>query len=291
MDTAATATDAQLLASVLRSTHLLVGQLAPGQLQTLADRCLAANRHDLALPLLDALGADPAARLAAARCRLALGQARAAQADLGALASGPALDERPDLLAEACEALAWLALRHGDVDQARQLLERLQPLAAGDLLARVISTLDWLAQAPPEAVGSSWNADGGLSIALDEVGASPCGSLLHVAGWRLGPHEAIAHLVLLCGPRAIPLPLDTLQNRPRPDLAGLLADAGLPADTPAGFRFALVQGVEEALPPLPDSHGHLPVVLQSGEQFCLRQPLQHVPLDGTTLAMPFTPLH
>lgn len=286
--------DPQLLAAVLRSAHLLVHQLAPGQLQTLADRCLAADRPDLALPLLDALAADPAARLAAARCRLALGQARAAHADLEAMAAGPEFHDRPELLAAACEALAWQALRQGAVDQARALLAQLQTLPADgtglesrDLLARVISTLDWLADSPPEAVGSSWTAEGGLTVALDEVLISPCGSLLNLGGWRVGPDDAIAHLVLLAGPRALPLPLPSLQNLQRPDLAGLLEASGLPADTPAGFRLALVHGVEEALPPQPDTDGVLFVVLRSGEQFCLRQPLQPLPLDGTTLALPF----
>jgi len=289
--------ESSLLAAVLRSAHLLVGRLSPDQLQALADRCLAAERPDLALPLLDAVGADPAARLAAARCRLALGQARAARADLEALIDTPALNEQPELLARACDALAWLALAQSDLDRGRDLLGRLQQLPVDgeglerrDLLARVISTLDWLAQAPPDAVGSSRQAEDGLTIALDEVRISPCGSLLKLAGWRLGPHDAIAHLVLLCGQQALPLPLGSLQNLPRPDLAGMLAQAGLPDDTPAGFRLAMVQGVEEAAPPPTGGDGHLFVVLRNGEQFCLRQPLHELPLDGTTLAMPFAGL-
>ena len=289
----APAADPSLLAAVLRSAHLLAGRLTPDQLQVLADRCLAAQRPDLALPLLDGLGADPAARLAAARCRLALGQAQAARADLEALIGTPELNERPELLAQACDALAWLALAQGDLDRGRGLLERLQQLPVDneglerrDLLARVVSTLDWLAQTPPDAVGSSRQGDDGLAIALDALRISPCGSLLQVSGWRLGPDDAIAHLVLLRGPQALPLPLSGLQNLPRPDLAGMLAQAGLPEDTPAGFRLALVQGIEEAQPPS-GGDGHLFVVLRSGDQFCLRQPLHELPLDSTTLASPF----
>ena len=92
--------------------------------------------------------------------------------------------------------------------------------------------------------------------------------------------------MLLRGPQALPLPLSGLQNIPRPDLAGMLAQAGLPEDTPAGFRLALVQGIEEALP-TSGGDGHLFVVLRSGDQFCLRQPLHELPLDSTTLASPF----
>ncbi len=96
--------------------------------------------------------------------------------------------------------------------------------------------------------------------------------------------------MLLCGQRALPLPLGSPQNLPRPDLSGMLAEAGLPDDTPAGFRLAMVQGVEEAVPSPTGGDGHLFVVLRSGEQFRLRQPLHEFPLDGTTLAMPFAGL-
>jgi hypothetical protein len=293
------ATPPRLLSTVLRTAHLLAAQLPAEALQPLADQCLAAGRSDLALPLLDALAADPAARLAAARCRCELGQTRAARADLQALVTSPDLADRPDLLAEALGRLAWLDLEAGDSNAARHQLEQLQTLppepaslADRDRLARVLATLDWLQQAPPEAVGSSRDLrpEAEVVLALDTVQQTPCGTVLHLEGWRLDPAAAIADLVLLQGGTARRLPLDALRPRQRPDLAEVLQQAGLPPDAPAGFRLALALGVEEAQSPANDGLAALFVLLHSGQQFCLRQSVQPIPLDaqalGLTLADP-----
>lgn len=285
----------QLLATVLRTAHLLAGQLPAAQLQTLADGCLAAGRHDLALPLLDAMAADPAARLAAVRSRCELGQTRAARADLQALVDAPDLADRPTLLAEALGRLAWLDLEAGDTTAARRQLEHLQNLPPDpatlvdrDRLARVLATLDWLQQAPPEALGSSRDLrpEAAVVLALDSVQMTPCGSVLLLEGWRLDPDGAIAALVLLQDNAARRLPLKAMQSTPRPDLAEVLQQAGLPADAPAGFRLAVALGVEEALPPPTDGQAALFVLLHDGRQFCLRQAVHTIPLDAHALTLP-----
>lgn len=294
---APSATPPQLLSTVLRTAHLLAAQLPAEALRPLADHCLAAGRSDLALPLLDALAADPAARLAAARCRCELGQTVAARADLQALVTSPDLADLPDLLAEALGRLAWLDLEAGDSGAARHQLEQLQSLppepatlADRDRLARVLATLEWLQQAPPEALGSSRDLrpEVDLVLALDTVQQTRCGTVLNLEGWRLDPAGSIADLVLLQGGSARRLPLESLQPRQRPDLAEMLQQAGLPPDVPAGFRLAVALGVEEAQSPPADGLAALFVLLHSGHQFCLRQAVHPIPLDAQSLALPLT---
>jgi hypothetical protein len=127
-------------------------------------------------------------------------------------------------------------------------------------------------------------------LALDTVQQTPCGTVLHLEGWRLDPAAAIADLVLLQGDTARRLPLDALRPRQRPDLAEVLQQAGLPPDAPAGFQLALALGVEEAQSPATDGLAALFVLLHNGQQFCLRQSVQTIPLDaqalGLTLADP-----
>jgi hypothetical protein len=286
------ATGDPLLAALQRLAHRLPQALPADQLAALADRCLAADRPDLALPLLDALADDPARRLAAARCRLSLGQAVGARGALELLAGDPAVMADPALAAEVLDTYAWDLLRDGVTEPLPGLIEQLRglpdSLARVDRLARVLSTIDWIASVPPEAIGHSRDlrASGGPALALDAVQMSPCGAVTLVSGWLLDPADSIDSLVLLRGRRARRLTLADAVRTPRPDLGELLAEAGLPTDTPAGFVLRAVDGVEEAGPPLEGEQACLFVITRAGDQCCLRRPIDGIGFEqGAMLAL------
>jgi hypothetical protein len=280
------AADASLQAALQRLAHRLPQALPADQLAALADRCLAADRPDLALPLLDALTDDPARRLAAARCRLSLGQAVGARGALELLAGDPAVAADPMLAAEVLDTYAWDLLRDGVTEPLPGLIEQLRPLPDSlprvDRLARVLSTIDWIASVAPDAIGHSRDlrGGGGPALALDAVQMSPCGAVTLVNGWLLDPADSIDSLVLLRGRRARRLLLADALRTPRPDLGDLLAEAGLPADTPAGFVLRAMDGVEEAAPPQEGEQACVFVVTRTGEQCCLRQPVELIGFDN-----------
>jgi hypothetical protein len=112
------------------------------------------------------------------------------------------------------------------------------------------------------------------------VQMSPCGAVTLVNGWLLDPSDSIDSLVLLRGRRARRLLLADALRTPRPDLGDLLAEAGLPADTPAGFVLRAMDGVEEAAPPQEGEQACVFVVTRIGEQCCLRQPVELIGFDN-----------
>lgn len=274
------------LAALQRLAHRLPQALPADQLATLADRCLAADRADLALPLLDALAEDPAMRLAAARCRLRLGQAVGARGALELLAGDPAVAADPTLAVEVLDTYAWDLLRDGVTEPLPGLIEQLRGLPDSlervDRLGRVLSTIDWIASVSPEAIGPSRDlrASGGPSLALDAVQMTPCGAVTLVGGWLVDPADSIDSVVLLRGRRARRLVLADAVRQPRPDLADLLAEAGLPTDTPAGFRLRAIDGVEEAAPPQEGEQACVFVITRTGEQCCLRQPIALIAFEN-----------
>lgn len=273
-------TNAAPLAALQRLAHRLPQVLPHDCLAALADRCLDQERPDLALPLLDALSADPARRLAAAQCRLGLGQAVGARQALDLLIGDPALQDDPALAADTLDTYAWVLLREGNVEALPQLIERLGSLpdclARVDRLARVLSTIHWIDTTAAEAIGHSRDLRpmGGPAIALDSVQMSSCGAVALLGGWLLDPGESIDTLVLVRGKRAQRLSLANGRRLARADLAELLAESDLPADSPVGFQLWAIDGVEEAHPPQADAWATLFVITSSGEQCCLAQPIE-----------------
>jgi len=275
-----------LLAALQRLAHRLPQALPADQLVALADHCLAADRPDLALPLLDALADDPSRRLAAARCRQSLGQAVGARGALELLAGDPAVAADPALAVEVLDTYAWDLLRDGVTEPLPGVIEQLRGLPESlprvDRLARVLSTIDWIASVPPEAIGHSRDLrdSGGPALALDAVQMSPCGAVTLVGGWLLDPADSIDSLVLLRGRRARRMGLADAVRQPRPDLADLLAEVGLPTDTPAGFQLRAIDGVEEAAPPQEGEQACVFMITRTGEQCCLRQPIELIGFEN-----------
>jgi hypothetical protein len=283
------------LAAVLRLGHRLPGVVSEAALAALADRCLEQQRPDLALPLLDALAEDPRRRLAAAQCRLALGQVVAARDALELLAADPAVLADPELAAEVLDCTGWALLQAGRMEPAAELIERLGAVAGGvpggldrlDRLARVLSTIGWLESMSAEAIGCSRDLRplGGPMIALDGVQMSRCGAITLVNGWLLDPSASIESLVLLRGRRARRLSLAEGQRRPRGDLQAMLAEMGQAVDSQLGFQLWAVDGVEEAEPPQEGELAGLFVVTASGEQCCLGQPIELIDVNDAARQM------
>jgi len=121
-----------------------------------------------------------------------------------------------------------------------------------------------------------------VRMALDRIASTPDGLALCCSGWCIDPAAQLAALVLLRGPQALPIPLAALQRSPRPDLAPLLVEQGLPAPWPAGF------GVTLAMPACPtEAPAVVFVLLHNGDQFCLsRAPDRDEPLSWADVLAP-----
>jgi hypothetical protein len=281
------------LADVLRLSQQLAAALPDAALASLAEQCLDQQRPDLALPLLDALPEAPGHRLAAARCRLALGQLPLAMQALELLAADPALPSDPALAAETLDCYGWALLQGGRTEPLAELIERLRFLAGSlpewiepvDRLARVLSTISWLEETPTDAIGCSRDlrSTDGPILALDGVQMSRCGSITLLNGWLIDPSESIESLVLLRGKRARRLSLTDGQRRQRGDLETMLAEMGLPAESRVGFQLWAINGVEEAEVPAEGEMACLFVITRTGHQCCLAQPIEAVEFKDAAL--------
>lgn len=280
-------------ADVLRLSHRLPAVLPDAALASLAEQCLDRERPDLALPLLDALAEEPRHCLAAARCRLALGQLPLATQALELLAADPALQSDPALAAETLDCYGWALLRAGRMEPLAEVIERLRFLAGTlpewiervDRLVRVLSTITWLEETPSEAIGCSRDlrSTAGPILALDRVQMSLCGSITLVNGWLIDPGESIESLVLLRGKRAQRLSLSDGQRRQRGDLETMLAEMGLPTESRVGFQLWAINGVEEAEVPAEGEMACLFVITRTGHQCCLAQPIELIEFKDAAL--------
>jgi hypothetical protein len=239
-------------ATLSRLLPLLLEQLPPADLLTLAHRCHSHGHHSLAMPLLDAAVArgvndDPVlaarAQLQAARSRLALGRRQGAERLLHAMAGQDLPDA--DVRSRLRHQLAWLALQHADIAAAT---EHLQAAEAPDAVLTALLAAHTAHSAVPDTA-TLLPTPGAPGLSLDGLSISPCGRLLQLDGWLIDAQQQLAALVLRRPGQLLPLPLDQLSRRVRSDLSHLLLERGLPGDHPAGFSLCLPLGDEEALAP------------------------------------------
>jgi len=238
--------------TLTRLLPLLLEQLPPVDLITLAHLSHSLGHHNLAMPLLDAAVArcvkdDPVlaarAQLQSARSRLALGRRQGAERLLQAMAGQDLPDA--DVRRYLRHQLAWLALQQADIAAATDHQQAtdapdavLTPLLAAHTAQPAVPDTATLLPTP-EAPG----------LSLDGLSISPCGRLLQLDGWLIDAQQQLAALVLRRPGQLLPLPLDQLSRRVRNDLSHLLQERGLPTDHPAGFNLWLALGDEEALAP------------------------------------------
>jgi len=242
------------LDSLRRLMPLLTQQLSTSDLRALAHSCHRLQRHDLALPLLDAAvsrhaDTDPAlanwTQLQAVRTRLALGRRDGALRQLQTMAE-------QQLAAQAVRhhthhLIAWLALQKADIGTARQHLDQLEALNATDLDLAPLQLALQLASNPAEAPSAVVPDDQSYGASLDVAAISPDGRLLLLEGWYLDPSHGLSSLVLIRPQQLLPISPDQLDCRVRQDLAELQARQGLPATHPAGFTIRLTLAEEEAV--------------------------------------------
>lgn len=293
----------QVLASLdLGTLPALVEALSPSECYALGHASFVAQRHDLAGPLLQATAdAGPAAgdllpwaELFAARSALARGQ-RGPAADL--LAALTQRDDAPHPTAaeaafHAQLSLAWFDLENGQRDAAAARLDWLQasPFCSAhgaevELVARVLSTLGWLHDNPrgqlPHVVDKA--AECGFVAAIDSIGLSPCGTLLRIEGWIVDASRQLREICLIRGARVHRLDLGAASYFSRPDLRDVQQSCGSPADHDAGLRLSRLFIADERSPLQAGEAAELFVVLHNGDQFCLRQLLQSLPLGTEQL--------
>lgn len=288
----------QVLASIdLETLPALIAVLSPADCYALGDVAFVAHRHDLAVPLMQATiqaGADaadllPWAQLFSARSSLAQGQ-RSMAADL--LADLMAASPSSEACFHAQLTLAWFDLENGDRDSAGARLAWLQAscfcaphTGEVELVARVLSTLAWLHDNPrdglPHAVDKA--ADCGFVAAIDSIGLSPCGSLLRVDGWIVDASRQLRELCLIRGASVVRFDLGTASYFGRPDLHDVIQRCGAPPEFDAGLRLSRLFIADERRPLQAGEAAELFVVLHNGEQFCLRQLLQSLPLSTDQL--------
>ncbi|MFM7230177.1 MAG: glycosyltransferase [Cyanobacteriota bacterium] len=275
----------------------LIAVLSPSDCYALGDAAFRAQRHDLSGPLMQATVAAgdaahdllPWAQLFAARSALALGQRPAAADQLAHL-----IGTTPEVEAafHAQLSLAWFDLETGDRDSAAARLAMLQAspfcdhhAAEVELVARVLSTLDWLHDHPrdqlPHAVDKA--ADCGFVAAIDAIGLSPCGTLLRIDGWIVDASRQLRDLCLVRGSRVHRFDLGSASYFARPDLQAVMQRCGAPPDQDPGLRLSRLFIGDERQPLQVGEAAELFVVLHNGEQFCLRQLLQVLPLTTDQL--------
>jgi GT2 family glycosyltransferase len=275
----------------------LIAALSPSDCYALGDAAFACHRYDLAGPLMQATveAADaagdllPWAQLFSARSLLAQGQ-RGPAADL--LAALMAQSPAAEAAFHAQLSLAWFDLETGQRDSAAARLDWLQasPFALAhaadvDLVARVLSTLAWLHDHPreglPHAVDKA--VECGFVAAIDSIGLSPCGTLLRLEGWIVDASRQLRELCLIRGARVVRLDLGTISYFGRHDLLEVMQRCGAPPEFDAGLRLSRLFIADERTPLQAGEAAELFVVLHNGEQFCLRQLLQSLPLSTDQL--------
>lgn len=266
-------------ATLTRLLPLLLEQLSPAELLTLAHRIHCLGHHSLAMPLLDAAVArgvndDPVlaarAQLQAARSRLALGRRQGAERLLQAMAGQDLPDA--DVRSRLRHQLAWLALHKGDIAAAT---DHLQAAEASDAVLTALLPAHTAQPAVPDTATLLPTPDApGLS--LDGLSISPCGRFLQLDGWLIDAQQQLTALVLRRPGQLLPLPLDQLSRRVRSDLSHLLLERGLPADHPAGFSLRLPLADEEALAPTADEPCTLFLIRHDGSFLAVGRSLQVV---------------
>jgi hypothetical protein len=273
-------------ANLSRLLPLLLEQLPPADLLTLAHRCYGLGHHSLAMPLLDAAVArgandDPVlaarAQLQAARSRLALGRRQGAERLLQAMAG----QNLPDAAVRRHlrHQLAWLALQQADIAAAT---DHLQAADASDAVLTPLLAAHVAQPAAPDTATLLPTPEApGLS--LDGFSISPCGRLLQLDGWLIDAQQQLAALVLRRPGQLLPLPLDQLSRRVRSDLSHLLLERGLPGDHPAGFSLRIPLGDEEALAPTADEPCTLFLIRHDGSFLAVGRSLQVVSLTSSDL--------
>ncbi len=266
-------------ATLTRLLPLLLEQLLPADLLTLAHHSHGLGHHSLAMPLLDAAVArgvndDPVlaarAQLQAARGRLALGRRQGAQRLLQAMAG----QDLPDAAVRSRlrHQLAWLALQQADIAAAT---DHLQAAEAPDAVLTALLAAHAAQPAVPDTATLLPTPEApGLS--LDGLSISPCGRLLQLDGWLIDAQQQLAALVLRRPGQLLPLPLDQFSRRVRSDLSHLLLERGLPADHPAGFSLRLPLADEEALAPTADEPCTLFLIRHDGSFLAVGRSLQVV---------------
>lgn len=282
-------------------THAaLAAKLEPQHLYALGQAAYQQQRHDLALPLLEATVAAedqagdllPWARFFAALSHRALGHLAETRSQLEALlaekrAAGDT--EAQSIIAfHAGIALCWLDLGEGLREQAMQCLQELQrsPLCAEnsgevDLLGRVISTLGWLKEHPRETLPHAVDRaeECAFVAAVDAIRITACGTLLQIEGWVVDPGHQLRELCLVRGDRVWRLNMGEASYASRPDLAGVLQRCHASSDLHPGLRLQLLCTPEERQPLQAGEAAELFVVLNNGTQFCLRRILQRTALQ------------
>lgn len=270
---------ALLISTLTRLLPLLLEQLPPSDLLTLAYRSHCLGHHSLAMPLLDAAVArgvndDPVlaarAQLQAARSRLALGRRQGAERLLHAMAGQDLPDA--DVRSRLRHQLAWLALHQADIAAAT---DHLQAAEAPDAVLTALLAAHTAQPAVPDtATLLPMPEVPGLS--LDGLSISPCGRLLQLDGWLIDAQQQLAALVLRRPGQLLSLPLDQFSRRVRSDISHLLLERGLPADHPAGFSLRLPLADEEALAPTADEPCTLFLIRHDGSFLAVGRSLQVV---------------
>jgi GT2 family glycosyltransferase len=294
LDTLAAAAAANRHDEVLRGlgpdlVETLAQRLDAGQRLALGESAHRAGRHDLAQPLLASLLEVDGEQGLWALFFLAeehrldgrWSEADAAFESLTVAVRGVGAEE---LLGHTLTALAWLRLAQGRIDALPELIDGLaalghtpdRPMTDLELLGRVTSTLTWLGESDRQALPHARDLalEAGLVAAVDLVQMSTCGSWLQLEGWIVDPGRQLKDLCLIRGGTVERLDLSLAKASARPDLEGVLQRCGAGPEHHPGLSLSrLVEG-DARRPPKPGEAVELFLVLRSGEQFCLRCPLQ-----------------
>jgi len=180
-------------------------------------------------------------------------------------------------------SLAWIYLNRGAKVEAADLLKQLRAasqvediLADVDLLARVLSTLEWLDKNPRDQLNNGVDRAEhcGLAAAIDSVHMSPCGGLLTIRGWIVDTYAQVKELCLVRGNRVWRMDLGQARYSQRSDLSELINRCSGGANVNAGLDLKLASLPEESSPHQPGESAELFVVLTNGDQLCMRQSIQ-----------------
>lgn len=180
-------------------------------------------------------------------------------------------------------ALAWLDLNAGAPQEVTSILQQLRkhPQAGSnlmelDLLGRVLSTLEWLANHPRDQMGHAVDqaSSDGVVAAIDHIRLSRCGRVLEVLGWFVDPGQQLRELCLVRGEHVWRLNLGQARYTDRPDLSDVMARCGGGSSQHAGLTLLQISLAEEAMPLKEGEAAELFAVLANGAQFCLRRTLE-----------------
>ncbi len=284
----------------LEALEAMAEILEPQHLYYLGHAAYQQQRHDLAHPLLEAAVASgkkagdllPWARLFEALSLKALGSLAGARLRFEAIVMEGRCTESTAAQRitafHAGVALTWLRLGDGERAAAMECLQELllSPLCAEnssevDLLGRMISTLEWLESHPREELKHAIDKSQDCSFvaAVDAIRITPCGTLLQIEGWLVDPGKQMRELCLVRGNRAWRLNLGEASYSSRPDLGEVLKRCHASDNLHPGLCLQVLSMAEETHPIQAGEAAELFVVLNNGNQFCLRQSIQGTALE------------